>query len=36
MLEGNCSMQPAGAREDRKVGVFPKEERASQLAPKQA
>jgi cytoskeletal protein CcmA (bactofilin family) len=27
MFEGHCAMQPEGAREDRKVTVFPKEER---------
>jgi cytoskeletal protein CcmA (bactofilin family) len=27
MFEGHCSMQPAGVREERKVTVFPKEER---------
>lgn len=27
LFEGHCSMQPEGAREDRKVTVFPKEER---------
>jgi cytoskeletal protein CcmA (bactofilin family) len=37
MFEGHCSMQPEGAREDRKVAVFPKEERLAQaLVQKQA
>lgn len=36
MFEGHCSMQPEGAREDRKVAVFPKEERLTQAAQKQA
>jgi len=27
LFEGHCSMQPEGAREERKVTVFPKEER---------
>jgi cytoskeletal protein CcmA (bactofilin family) len=27
LFEGHCAMQPEGAREDRKVTVFPKEER---------
>jgi cytoskeletal protein CcmA (bactofilin family) len=27
LFEGHCSMQPEGVREDRKVTVFPKEER---------
>jgi cytoskeletal protein CcmA (bactofilin family) len=36
MFEGHCSMQPEGAREDRKVAVFPKEERLPQAAQKQA
>jgi cytoskeletal protein CcmA (bactofilin family) len=36
MFEGHCSMQPEGAREDRKVSVFPKEERLPQVAQKQA
>jgi cytoskeletal protein CcmA (bactofilin family) len=36
MFEGHCSMQPEGAREDRKVAVFPKEERLPQIAQKQA
>jgi cytoskeletal protein CcmA (bactofilin family) len=35
-FEGHCSMQPEGAREDRKVAVFPKEERLPQIAQKQA
>ena len=29
-FEGHCSMQPEGMREDRKVTVFPKEERVAQ------
>lgn len=29
LFEGHCSMQPEGAREDRKVTVFPKEERVA-------
>jgi cytoskeletal protein CcmA (bactofilin family) len=36
MFEGHCSMQPEGARDDRKVAVFPKEERLPQIAQKQA
>lgn len=32
MFEGHCSMQPEGAREDRKVTVFPVEERTAQAA----
>jgi cytoskeletal protein CcmA (bactofilin family) len=36
MFEGHCSMQPEGAREERKVAVFPKEERLPQVAQKQA
>jgi cytoskeletal protein CcmA (bactofilin family) len=32
LFEGHCSMQPEGAREDRKVTVFPKEERLVQAA----
>ena len=31
-FEGHCSMQPEGIREDRKVTVFPKEERVPQAA----
>jgi len=31
-FEGHSSMQPEGAREDRKVTVFPKEERLAQAA----
>jgi len=31
-FEGHCSMSPEGAREDRKVTMFPKEERAAQVA----
>ncbi|MBV8361708.1 MAG: polymer-forming cytoskeletal protein [Deltaproteobacteria bacterium] len=36
MFEGHCSMQPEGARDDRKVAVFPKDERLPQIAQKQA
>ncbi len=32
MFEGHCSMQPEGVREDRKVTVFPKEERVAQAS----
>src|SRR5271154_2368381 len=32
LFEGHCSMQPEGVREDRKVTVFPKEERVVQAA----
>jgi cytoskeletal protein CcmA (bactofilin family) len=32
MFEGHCSMQPEVSREDRKVSVFPKEERLVQAA----
>jgi cytoskeletal protein CcmA (bactofilin family) len=28
MFEGHCSMQPEGARDERKVTVFPKEDRS--------
>jgi cytoskeletal protein CcmA (bactofilin family) len=31
-FEGHCSMQPESMREDRKVTVFPKEERVAQAA----
>ena len=31
-FEGHCSMSPEGSREDRKVTMFPKEERAAQVA----
>ena len=31
-FEGHCSMQPEGIREDRKITVFPKEERVPQAA----
>ncbi|MFZ0658691.1 MAG: polymer-forming cytoskeletal protein [Candidatus Binataceae bacterium] len=31
-FEGHCAMQPEGVREDRKVTVFPKEERPLQAA----
>jgi cytoskeletal protein CcmA (bactofilin family) len=30
IFEGHCSMQPEGAREERKLTVFPKEERIAQ------
>lgn len=37
IFEGHCSMQPEGARDERKVTVFPKEERIAQAgAQKQA
>jgi cytoskeletal protein CcmA (bactofilin family) len=32
LFEGHCSMQPEGVRDDRKVTVFPKEERVAQVA----
>jgi cytoskeletal protein CcmA (bactofilin family) len=32
MFEGHCAMQPEAAREERKVSVFPKEERLAQAA----
>jgi len=32
LFEGHCSMQPEGVREDRKITVFPKEERVVQAA----
>ena len=32
LFEGHCSMQPEGVREDRKITVFPKEERVAQVA----
>jgi cytoskeletal protein CcmA (bactofilin family) len=32
LFEGHCSMQPEGVREDRKVTVFPKEERIAAVA----
>ena len=32
LFEGHCSMQPEGVREDRKITVFPKEERVVQVA----
>jgi cytoskeletal protein CcmA (bactofilin family) len=35
LFEGHCSMQPEGMREDRKVTVFPKEERVVQAAGEQ-
>lgn len=35
MFEGHCSMQPEAVREERKVAVFPKEERLVQAAPAQ-
>jgi len=31
-FEGHCSMQPESAREDRRITVFPKEERVAQVA----
>ena len=31
-FEGHCSMQPEGVRDDRRVTVFPKEERVAQAA----
>jgi cytoskeletal protein CcmA (bactofilin family) len=31
-FEGHCSMQPEGIRDERKVTVFPKEERVAQAA----
>jgi cytoskeletal protein CcmA (bactofilin family) len=35
-LEGRCSMQPEGAREERKLAVFPKEDSLPQVASKRA
>jgi len=32
VFEGHCSMQPEATREERKVTVFPKEERLAQAA----
>jgi cytoskeletal protein CcmA (bactofilin family) len=32
LFEGHCSMHPADVREDRKITVFPKEERVAQAA----
>jgi cytoskeletal protein CcmA (bactofilin family) len=32
LFEGHCSMQPEGIRDERKVTVFPKEERVAQVA----
>ena len=32
LFEGHCSMQPEGIRDDRKITVFPKEERVAQVA----
>jgi len=32
LFEGHCSIHPVGIREDRKVTVFPKEERVAQAA----
>lgn len=32
LFEGHCSMQPEGIRDDRKITVFPKEERVAQAA----
>jgi len=31
-FEGHCSMQPEGVRDDRRITVFPKEERVAQAA----
>jgi cytoskeletal protein CcmA (bactofilin family) len=31
-FEGHCSMSPEGSRDERKVTMFPKEERAAQIA----
>jgi cytoskeletal protein CcmA (bactofilin family) len=31
-FEGHCSMQPESVREDRRITVFPKEERVAQVA----
>jgi cytoskeletal protein CcmA (bactofilin family) len=36
LFEGHCTMQAEGAHEERKVTVFPKEERLAQAAGKQA
>jgi cytoskeletal protein CcmA (bactofilin family) len=36
LFEGHCTMQAEGAHEERKVTVFPKEERLTQAAAKQA
>jgi cytoskeletal protein CcmA (bactofilin family) len=36
VFEGHCSMSPEGTREDRKVTMFPKEERLAQVISKQA
>jgi hypothetical protein len=36
VFEGHCSMQPEGARDDRKITVFPKEERVAAGGQKQA
>ena len=36
LFEGHCTMQVEGAHEERKVTVFPKEERLTQAAAKQA
>jgi cytoskeletal protein CcmA (bactofilin family) len=35
-FEGHCSMAPEGARDERKVTMFPKEERAAQVAGQKA
>jgi len=35
-FEGHCSMAPDGARDERKVTMFPKEERAAQVAGQKA
>jgi len=36
VFEGHCSMSPEGTRDDRKVTMFPKEERLAQVVSKQA
>lgn len=36
VFEGHCSMSPEGSREERKVTMFPKEERLAQVVSKQA
>ncbi len=36
VFEGHCSMSPEGTREERKVTMFPKEERLAQVVSKQA
>jgi cytoskeletal protein CcmA (bactofilin family) len=35
-FEGHCSMSPEGARDDRKVTMFPKEDRVAQVAGQKA